>query len=80
MSLSVDSKRWVSSRALLQEKDTPYAELRLSEAHWTDGELIDFIQPLSRRGRRKDPASHGSGDTDFRSARLAAAGRRSGYA
>jgi arsenate reductase (glutaredoxin) len=28
-------------RELLREKGTPYAELRLGEAHWTDSELID---------------------------------------
>ena len=28
-------------RALLREKGTPYAELGLGEAHWTDEELID---------------------------------------
>jgi arsenate reductase len=28
-------------RALLREKGTPYAELGLSAAHWTDDELID---------------------------------------
>jgi len=31
-------------RALLREKGTPFAELKLDEPHWTDEELIDFIQ------------------------------------
>jgi len=33
-----------SVRALLREKGTPFAELKLDEPHWTDEELIDFIQ------------------------------------
>ena len=31
------------ARALLREKGTPYAELRLNEARWSDDELIDFM-------------------------------------
>jgi arsenate reductase len=31
-------------RALLREKGTPFAELKLDESHWTDEALIDFIQ------------------------------------
>lgn len=31
------------ARALLREKGTPYAELRLGEAHWTDDELVDHM-------------------------------------
>jgi arsenate reductase len=31
----------VTPRQLLREKGTPYAELKLGEAHWTDDELID---------------------------------------
>jgi len=30
-------------RALLREKGTPYAELGLADAKWTDGELIDAM-------------------------------------
>jgi arsenate reductase (glutaredoxin) len=30
-------------RALLREKGTPYAELGLGDAKWTDAELIDFM-------------------------------------
>ena len=30
-------------RALLREKGTPYAELRLADPKWTDGELMDFM-------------------------------------
>ena len=30
-------------RDLLREKGTPYAELRLGDAHWTDSELIDHM-------------------------------------
>ena len=38
----------ISVRSLLREKDTPYAALRLSEAEWTDEQLIDFMmrQPI----------------------------------
>jgi arsenate reductase len=28
-------------RELLRENGTPYAQLRLGDAHWTDDELID---------------------------------------
>jgi arsenate reductase len=31
-------------RALLREKGTPYAELGLDDAKWTDEQLLDFIQ------------------------------------
>ena len=31
------------ARALLREKGTPYGELRLNEARWSDDELIDFM-------------------------------------
>lgn len=31
------------ARALLREKGTPYAELRLGEAHWTDDEFVDHM-------------------------------------
>ena len=31
----------ITPRALLREKGTPYAELGLDEAHWTDEELIE---------------------------------------
>ncbi|MDH4377826.1 MAG: arsenate reductase (glutaredoxin) [Ramlibacter sp.] len=30
-------------RALLREKGTPYAELGLADAKWTDEQLLDFI-------------------------------------
>jgi arsenate reductase len=33
----------ISVRALLREKGTPYAELMLADAKWTDDELIDFM-------------------------------------
>jgi len=33
----------IRPRELLREKGTPYAELRLGEAHWTDAQLIDFM-------------------------------------
>jgi arsenate reductase (glutaredoxin) len=33
----------ISVRALLREKDTPYAELGLADPRWSDDELIDFM-------------------------------------
>ena len=33
----------IRPRELLREKGTPYAELGLSDAHWTDEELIDLM-------------------------------------
>jgi arsenate reductase len=33
----------VSARALLREKGTPYKELGLDDAKWTDEQLIDFM-------------------------------------
>jgi arsenate reductase len=33
----------ISVRDLLREKGTPYAELGLADAKWTDDELIDFM-------------------------------------
>jgi arsenate reductase (glutaredoxin) len=33
----------VRPRDLLREKGTPYAELHLKDAHWTDDELIDHM-------------------------------------
>ena len=33
----------ISPRALLREKGTPYAELGLADAHWTDDQLLDFM-------------------------------------
>lgn len=33
----------VPVRALLREKGTPYAELNLADAAWTDDQLLDFI-------------------------------------
>jgi arsenate reductase len=31
-------------RALLREKGTPYAELRLADPKWSDDQLLDFMQ------------------------------------
>src|SRR5271170_6000898 len=31
----------MTARELLREKGPPYAELKLGESHWTEGELID---------------------------------------
>jgi arsenate reductase len=33
----------VGVRSVLREKGTPYGELGLGEAHWTDDQLIDFM-------------------------------------
>ncbi len=33
----------MTPRALLREKDTPYAALGLADMKWTDAELIDFM-------------------------------------
>ena len=33
----------MTARELLREKGSPYAELRLGEAHWTDDELVDYM-------------------------------------
>jgi arsenate reductase (glutaredoxin) len=33
----------IPTRALLRKKETPYAELDLSQEKWTDSELIDFM-------------------------------------
>jgi len=33
----------MTPRALLREKGTPYAELKLQDSKWTDDELIDFM-------------------------------------
>ncbi len=33
----------ISVRALLREKGTPYAELGLDDAKWSDDELLDFV-------------------------------------
>ena len=33
----------ISVRALLREKGTPYAELRLADDEWSDDQLIDFM-------------------------------------
>ena len=33
----------ISVRALLREKGTPYAELRLGDPKWTDEQLIEFM-------------------------------------
>ena len=38
----------IAVRALLREKDTPYATLGLADPRWTDDELLDFMvaQPI----------------------------------
>ena len=33
----------ISVRALLREKGTPYAELRLADTKWSDDQLLDFM-------------------------------------
>jgi arsenate reductase len=33
----------IGARALLREKGTPYAELGLADAKWTDDELLDHV-------------------------------------
>ena len=33
----------IRPRELLREKGTPYAELNLGDAHWSDSELIDHM-------------------------------------
>ena len=33
----------VGARALLREKGTPYQELGLGQAHWSDDALLDFM-------------------------------------
>ena len=33
----------LGARALLREKGTPYAELGLSDAKWSDDQLLDFV-------------------------------------
>ena len=33
----------IGARALLREKGTPFVELGLADAKWTDGELLDFV-------------------------------------
>ena len=33
----------ISARELLREKGTPYAELGLNDAKWTDDELLNFV-------------------------------------
>jgi arsenate reductase (glutaredoxin) len=33
----------MTARELLREKGTPYAELRLGDAHWTDDELVEHM-------------------------------------
>ena len=41
--LGVDRREGIPVRALLREKGTPYAELRLADPKWSDDELIDFM-------------------------------------
>lgn len=33
----------ITPRALLREKGTPFHDLKLDEAHWSDDQLIDFM-------------------------------------
>lgn len=40
---SLIARMGVSTRALLREKGTPYAELGLGAAHWSDAQLIDHM-------------------------------------
>lgn len=37
------AKMGISTRALLREKGTPYAELGLGEDRWSDDELVDLM-------------------------------------
>jgi arsenate reductase len=39
--LSLLGRMNMTPRELLREKGTPYADLKLGEAHWTDDELVD---------------------------------------
>ncbi len=39
--ISLLAKMNITPRELLREKGTPYAELGLGDAHWTDSELIE---------------------------------------
>lgn len=41
--LDLIARMGIAPRALLREKGTPYAELRLAEDHWSDAELVDFM-------------------------------------
>ena len=41
--LGLISAMGISVRALLREKDTPYAELGLGDPQWSDDQLIDFM-------------------------------------
>ncbi len=34
----------LSVREILRERGTPYAELGLDQPHWSDGQLLDFIE------------------------------------
>lgn len=40
---SVIERMGVPVRAVLREKGTPYAELNLGAAHWSDDQLLDFM-------------------------------------
>src|SRR5450631_4761239 len=40
---SLTSRMGIRPRDLLREKGTPYAELGLADARWTDDELLDFM-------------------------------------
>ena len=40
---ALSDRMGVPVREVLREKGTPFAELRLGEAHWTDDQLLDFM-------------------------------------
>jgi arsenate reductase len=41
--LSLLEQMKIRPRELLREKGTPYGELGLADAHWTDEELVEFM-------------------------------------
>lgn len=41
--MALITKMGVSVRDVLRERGTPYAELGLEDARWTDDQLVDFI-------------------------------------
>jgi arsenate reductase (glutaredoxin) len=56
--LSLIKRMGVRPRDVLREKGTPYAQLGLGDAHWTDDELID--QMLAHAPRARDRLSRKS--------------------
>jgi arsenate reductase len=40
---SLIERMGIRPRDLIREKGTPFAELRLGDPHWTDGQLIDYM-------------------------------------